>query len=171
MAALKIVVTVPAATENLDEADALFDEPPRHKTLPSKCGCFRIVQPVHVECVTRFLCQINHTRNFHLHPIRQFVTFHPCRKFVVLSAHCFEMCLVQKRKFIQGASLVCAGLKGLRSQIQQWRSFGSQASSLEICGQEAIAPVRCAALGSGQFGHDYITWQILIFAAQAISDP
>ena len=76
--------SVSAARVELDETDALLDEPPRDEALAAEVGGETVVEPVHLPGLLVLLLQVHHLGGRGLHPVGQLVGVDPGGQFRLL---------------------------------------------------------------------------------------
>ena len=76
VATFKVVVAVPAAAENLHEADTLFDHFAGEQASATEPGCLFFVEAVHLLRCLGFRLEINEVGHLGLHPVDQLITLH-----------------------------------------------------------------------------------------------
>ena len=170
VAALEIIVTIPAAGENLHKPYALFHEAAGHQTLPTELSGLLALHAVGFANMVGLALQIDDSGYLRLHAEGQFVAFHAGGE-VGVAGMLGGVALVEKREFVQRGTLMFPRLMRRRVQIEDGRSCRAQTRTLKVPGQKAVAPVARTALRQGQLGHHHVAGQILIHRTQAVIHP
>ena len=137
MGPFEVVMTIPPTRENLHEPNSFFNQPAGHQALFPESRGFLLVQSVGFFCFFALFLQADHTGNFHLHAVGQFVVLHTGFQFLVLRV-LGHVALVEKSEFVESFSLMPPGLVGRSVQVEDRRTGRPQAGALILTGQESI---------------------------------
>ena len=160
------------AVEELHEAHAAFDEPPRQHAVAREAGLefVRIVHAVGFERGLAFLAQITGLRRAQLHPGREFVT-RDARAQIAVPGMTRKMTLVQQLEKIARAGFGSGRNFPGRFQIRN-RFVGREGGALKHRGQEGRVPMVRPHLGhAARIGNGHERGQVLLLAAQGIRRP
>ena len=176
---LDVVVRVPrvgvlvadAAGENLHEAHAALDEPPRHQTLaPERLGDF-LVEPVEFSRRLRLAREVHRAGCAALHAVRELVG-RDARRQLGVARELLHVELVQLRERVEARALIVGREAGRRLEIDDRIAGRSKHRALVRGGQEAGAPVvRAAERAAARVGHHDVRGKARRDGAQPVGDP
>ena len=69
-------MAVPTTGEDLDKADAFFDQAAGHEALAPEVVGGLVIHAIHVADVLRFTVEIDDFWDFHLHAVSEFIRLH-----------------------------------------------------------------------------------------------
>ena len=174
-------MVVPGGVDEVDEADASFDQPPGEQAVSSEAlvgvaglaasalADFLAIDPVQIACRPGFAREVDQLGRGGLHAVGQFVAGDAAGDLGVASL--FEPAVVDLPQHVEALALELSWQAAGVGEVEDRFTGGAEPHSGVEAGQKTTLPQGRSAAGSSTTGEHDVTGQVAGLVAQAVVDP